>query len=253
MNTPPTEPFAGYPRPAGPPQLRLEMISEAFNVLKRDFGTWVAMALIAFLILVAVNFGLSLPLNLIFGEPGTVGMGAVFGLGGVFGPGQTIVTVIGWVVQFIVGTGLMWAALKQLRGMPIGVNDMFEPMSRFPQLAIAGIVYGLATTVGFILCCLPGFLVSGLLMFTGLLIMDKGMDAMDALRTSFEALKGQAAMAFLFFLTAAFVAAIGFVLCCVGLLFTYPIYVIAIAIAYREFFDRLPTAGMVPPGAVPNP
>ena len=101
---------------------------------------------------------------------------------------------------------------------------------------MGSVLYGLATVLGFGLLVVPGFIVSGVLMFTIPLIADGGLSATDALGQSWHALKHQWLSATVFHVVAGFVSGLGLCLCTVGFLVTAPMYCLSIAVLYRDFF-----------------
>jgi len=100
----------------------------------------------------------------------------------------------------------------------------------------ASILIGIGTQIGAMLCIIPGLILAGLWMLTLPLIVDKKMGVIEAMSASFNALKSDMLTATLFYLVLSLVAAIGALLCGVGALFTYPLFPLAIAIVYRDFF-----------------
>jgi uncharacterized membrane protein len=127
-------------------------------------------------------------------------------------------------------------ACRQLRGQAVGVETLFSVVDVLPQLILGSVLYGLVTFLGFCALVLPGFVVSGVLMFTLPLIVDGGLDAIGALTRSWHALKHQWLVAALFHVTAGFAAWVGLCFCGVGFLFTAPLYCMSIAVLYRDFF-----------------
>jgi uncharacterized membrane protein len=51
-----------------------------------------------------------------------------------------------------------------------------------------------------------------------------------------NALKGDALMAILFYLVVVIMAAAGLLACCIGALVTFPLFILSVAIVYRDFF-----------------
>jgi uncharacterized membrane protein len=90
-------------------------------------------------------------------------------------------------------------------------------------------------------------------MFTSLLIVDRGMDGIAAMRESWVALKGQWAMAGVFVVVVGIVAAIGIIGCGVGVLFTLPIAFRSVALLYRDFYPEgaAPVDPFAPPASPP--
>ena len=95
-------------------------------------------------------------------------------------------------------------------------------------------------------------------MFTIPLIVDKRMGATEAMTLSWNTLKGEAVMATVFYFVIALVAGCGFALCGIGALFTAPLFPLAVALTYRNYFMGpgnpvdAPVTGSYPPPPIPS-
>jgi uncharacterized membrane protein len=146
---------------------------------------------------------------------------------------QLIVTMI--VLGFFLG-GMFRMACKQIRGLPMSVEDLFGIIDVLPNLLLGSVLGGLLSLAASFCLVLPGLVVVGVLMFTIPLIVDGGLPATAAIGQSWNALKGQWLAATVFHMVASIVASLGFACCCVGLLLTAPLYTLSIAVLYRDFF-----------------
>jgi uncharacterized membrane protein len=133
-------------------------------------------------------------------------------------------------------SGMYRMAIKATRNEKINVSDMFSVGDVLPACLLAALIVGLLTGVGFILCILPGIIIGALLMFTYPLIVDRRLGAIEAISQSVNALKGEIVMASLFYLVIGIIVFLGVVACCVGVLVTFPLFVLSIAVVYRDFF-----------------
>lgn len=172
--------------------------------------------------------------------------------------------------------GLYRMALQQRRGEPISVFGLLSAFPQSPPLFIVGgvvpVVIGLGKGVflwtshrvvspnaaiadvnrvewAFTL------LFSGLLMFAPLLVIDANANTWDAIVGSVRLLRGQMLRGVWFYIVASFVGSVGLVVCGVGMLATYPVFLISVALAYPALtppaasmpeFDPAP-AGVWPP------
>ncbi|MFN0084463.1 MAG: zinc-ribbon domain-containing protein [Blastocatellia bacterium] len=139
------------------------------------------------------------------------------------------------------GMAFLWAgfwktALKQVRGEPISVRDMFSGGDVFLRVVGAIIAVGILTLIGAIACILPAFAVMGMLFFTLPILIDKDLDISSAISMSYELTKQNWLMFTLFALVVSILASIGQVACYVGLLVTYPLQFTIVAAAYRDLF-----------------
>jgi hypothetical protein len=212
------------------PLVRFSAIGEAWGLFLERWPLWV----LTVLIVSACYSALSGVVLMAFGVP-VHQKGGPFWIG-LSRPGLAVHFVVSTVVIGLFLGGMFRMACWQLRGRPVGVATLFSVVDVLPQLLLGLVLYALATYAGFCLLVLPGFIVSGVLMFTLPLIVDRGLDATDALGQSWQALKGQWLVAAVFHAVAGFVAWMGVCCCGVGLLLTAPLYCLSIAVLYRDFF-----------------
>jgi hypothetical protein len=259
----------GYPSYNRRPLIRFDAISEALRFLQTDMGTWIVATLIYLLIEGAIT---------------GVFMGSMFvemfaGIGSGKPPknvqpsflSTTVFTLVIAAVSAFLSGGLYRMATKQLRGEPInpgmlfGAGDVYPALLGFTLiLSIAGMLFNLLP--GGVFISLPfTVIIGGLLMFTVPLIADKRMRLGEALGASWGALSSQGLMAILFYFVTSVIAGLGFIACCVGLLFTVPLQILSVSCLYRDFFMEPvgptgpytpPPSGFTPPsdqGAPPPP
>ncbi len=203
-------PGDSYPAPA--PTVRFDVINQAWAMLQQQMGSWVVLTLVAVVIVGVANWIL----------------GKIPGLG----------ALLGTIASAIVAAGLYRAALKHLRGETIAVGDMFGVTDMIGPIIVAAILTTIGTGIAAIFCVIPGLVLGALWMFSQLLIVDKGMDGVEAMRQSFNALRGQWPMATLFMFVVALVGLAGIVACGVGVLITAPLALLSVTILYRDFFPE---------------
>ena len=138
-------------------------------------------------------------------------------------------------VSFVFEVGLLWAALKAVRGIEPEIGDLFSQVPRFVQAALLSILITVATAVGFVLFVIPGFYVALGLMLAPFVFADQGLDAVDSMRASWELMNGHRweGLGLSIAIGAAFAA--GAIACLVGLLVAAPVGVMAAA----AYYDRL--------------
>ncbi len=216
-------PEGSYPAP--PPTVRFDVISQAFQLLQQQMGQWVLLILVY---LVAAGLAI-LVLSFI----------------------PLVGSLLGGVPAMILVGGAYKAALKQMRGGTVAVSDLFDVGDVVGQLIVVGILVGLGTSIAALFCVLPAFVVGGLWMFAVPLVVDRGMDGVAAMRESWNALRREWVMAAVFYLVVGLIAAVGGLLCGIGLLFTLPIVILATTLLYRDFFPEheAPSEPGVPPVA----
>lgn len=250
--TGPSYPSGYTPRP----QIRFDAIGEAWRLFQQQMSTWIVATIVAGIGIAIVGVVMYVLMGaMFFGAAATRGGAAAgFSIMGFF------IGILMFAVYFaaimVFGGGLFRMAIKQVRGEAIAVGDIFTVTDVLPNLLVAAILTGLATAIASLFCVIPGFVVGGLLMLTIPLVVDRRMAAMDAMKASWDALKGDVVMATVFYLVVSIIAQLGAIACYVGLLFTLPLMPLSIAIVYRDFF-LAPTAATTgaydAPGTVPPP
>ncbi len=224
------------------PLLRFGVIGDAWRLYQRRWMTW---SLAMLIVLVAY----SLVGSTLFALFGMRWPGGAGGFRMPPGPGagalHYVSTIV--VVGFFVG-GMIRMANRQVLGQEPRIEDLFSVVDVGVQLLAGSVFYGAATFVGWMLCVFPGFIVSGLLMFMIPLIVIARKPATDALAESWRVLRSQWLTAAVFHLVLSLVSGMGVILCCVGILFTGPLYSLSIAILFHEFFEPMtPAYGKKPP------
>lgn len=212
------------------PLVRLGAIGEAWGLMQERWGTWALTTLVVIL----ANAAVSGVFARVFGVRFAGGVGG-FRWGAPRGATAISLVLSAIITGFFVG-GMFRMACRQVRGQAIRLEDVFSVVDVLGELALGSALYALAVSVASLFCFLPALIVHGLLMFTLPLIVDAGLPAPAAIGGSWNALKGQWLMASVFHLVVSFFSGIGSCLCCVGLLVTAPLYVLSIAVLYRDFF-----------------
>lgn len=171
--------------------------------------------------------------------------------------------------------GFYRMALRQMRGEPIGIGGVFSAFPQALPLAIVtvcitgsvalleGLLLGLlhltglpaagAVSIAGVLVLIPSIVVQGLLMFAPLLILDKNVSAVDAILGSVRLLRGQWLMGVLFYFTVALISGFGILLCGIGVLATYPLFLISVAVGYLALTQPPPAYSAPYPYTAPAP
>jgi len=133
--------------------------------------------------------------------------------------------------------GMMRVSLKALRGQVPEPADGFAGLS---DNAVDHIIMGLLQIVGILACCV-GVYVSQAIFFPGtLLILERNMTWDEAKDVCWKQVKPNWVPWTLFVLVVGLAGASGMILCFVGVFFTAPIAMIALAYAYEKAFGASP-------------
>ncbi len=239
------------------PDINFDHLINGFELAYRQLGVWILVQVLIFVIGFVVNLlvqiiliatsevaGQDSPLIFLLALPGfVVGIGLnAFSTGGSFR-----------------------VACKQARGESIKVSDLFDIGPVYWQLCLgffleaflvillaiaslliwgfaaalfgdgagiaAGIVVGLITFVIFLVGV-------GRLMLVFPLIVEGRQTALRALRLSWRSTGELTLPAIIFHAGAVILSIIGVVLCCFGILFTFPVYYTSIALVYQDLFGK---------------
>lgn len=237
--TPPT--FQGYPRFADngivappPPEIRFRSLGEAWAIVRRDIGTWGTAGLVA----VILSMLIAAPLQTI---------GNIVATGSPVGREFQTMTLFSWWIYIsvniiatmasqLVNVGLQHMALVRIR---TGVTDLANMFTGFRNIfGIIGtqIFVTLLITSGTALLVIPGLYAYAVLILAPLIAADQNVDPVEAIKRSYRAIRGKALPMFFFIVVGGLVSGLGFFACCVGLIFTLPIFHIALALHYHAFF-----------------
>ncbi|MCV7283005.1 hypothetical protein H7J88_25550 [Mycolicibacterium flavescens] len=155
----------------------------------------------------------------------------------VSGPASVAVTILGYIVALVVGGAIQSAyyggMLDVANGRPVSIGTFFRPRN-VANVIIAGVIVGILTSIGFVLCVLPGIAVAIFTMFTVIALLDRNLSPIDAIKTSFDIAKNNFGQVLLTFLVVIVVVAVGALLCGVGLLVAGPLAALIEVYAYRK-------------------
>lgn len=118
-----------------------------------------------------------------------------------------------------VGIGASWLFLRIARGETPDALDLFAPYrGDFVRVILAGAIVGAATMIGVALLVVPGLIVAVRLSWTPYLLLDEPLDAMGAVRASWERTRGHGIAIAGILLLGGLVVALGLALLLVGVI-----------------------------------
>ena len=142
--------------------------------------------------------------------------------------------VVNQIVNAYFQTGLLRIWLGVARGQAPSFGVLFSGFDRFlPMLALT-LLMTLASGLGLVLLIVPGILIYLGLYLAPYYLVDAGMGPIEAMKASWNATRGQKADVFLLVLAGVGLGMLGFVMCLLGILATYPLYAVAAAVAYTR-------------------
>jgi len=215
-----------------PPRVRLDVLSQAWQLVREQMGTWVLATFIA-MIPATILFGIyyAVVIAAVVSDPGR-GQNLPTGLNLAAYPVSFLVMML----QYYFLAGLSHMGLKQLRGEAIAVGDIFTPRAGAGAAILAGLLTGLGVLFGTYACLIPGLLLSGLWMLTAPILANEEISGVDAMKKSFATLKPDMWNALGVMFVLQLVAQVGTFACLIGGLVSYPLLPLSLAILYRDFF-----------------
>jgi len=144
-----------------------------------------------------------------------------------------VFTIIQYVVNTIVAMGLIRISLEFVDKAKPKIRDVFyyKPIVKYILVSLAN---GIIVLVGLILLIIPGIILAIRLQYATYLIVDKNLDPIEALKTSWKITRGHTWNLFFFGLLIGLVNILGALCLLVGLFVTVPLGMIAMASVYRK-------------------
>ena len=127
--------------------------------------------------------------------------------------------------------------IRRIRGEVVQVGDVFAGLNlALLNLTLAGLVKALLTSLGFVLCILPGIYLGVGYVFALPLVIDKKMEFWPAMEVSRRVVHRHWWSTFALVIVLALVALAGLLVCVVGLLVTVPVASAALMYVYEDLF-----------------
>ncbi|MBY4250137.1 hypothetical protein HQO37_21325 [Rhodococcus fascians] len=185
-------------------------IGYAFEKFKQNALVWMGIVLIAAIIQGVLNFVLSsdsIVLSLVF-------------------------SIIVGVVALLIQAALVRGALHEVDGIKPAFGSFFQ-FGNVAAVIIAGILVGIATSIGFVLLIIPGIVITFFTWWTFQFVIDRGDEPIPAIKASAQAIASNGGTLFVLALALVGLNIVGAIPLGLGLLVTIPITIIAGTYAYR--------------------
>lgn len=221
------------------------VVSEAWKLLTQQVGPWVAAMVVMGVVSALVNQVLDTILFGPIGWPMTKFDLTGFGIVSAMARAGTGAVVSALVDAFFVA-GAFSMAIKHIRTGRARIELPFSGGSHYPQMLLLCVLWHLLLTMGMIACILPCFILAGLFFISPLLVLDRGMNAVDALVTSLRVLQRKAIEATLLVVLTVLVALAGVIACGVGVFITLPMIFLVPCLLYRDLLGWSPSGSGAP-------
>lgn len=133
-----------------------------------------------------------------------------------------LIMAYGILVLGPVGYGIKWIFLKAVRNEPFKTYDMFMAFQNIWSVVFASILVSIIVGIGIVLLIVPGIIFACRLAFVPYLVMDQKMEAIEAVKKSWEMTKGYTWTIFGMAVMSFFIAIAGLICLGVGL---FPAYI----------------------------
>ncbi|HET6563078.1 MAG TPA: hypothetical protein VFG72_14485 [Marmoricola sp.] len=220
----------GYPPgPGGPAGPGGYSVGKAFSYAFDKFrANWAPLVLVTLVLLVGAGIVQGLQ-RLVTPAADDDLSGGFFGVALLL---SAIFSALSWAVQLIVQSVIVKGSLDVTRGRRLDLGSATSGID-WGQVIIASLIIGAMTFVGILLCILPGIAVLFFTSYTLYFIIDRGEDAVTAIKSSFTMVKNNLGVLLLFFLASLAAWVVGLCACVVGLLVAIPVVVLAQAYTFR--------------------
>jgi uncharacterized membrane protein len=168
-------------------------------------------------------------------DVGFAGVG-FFGFFATIAVGGLLFAVLGAAIQ----SAYLGGILDIADGKPVEIGTFFKPRN-FVNVLLAGLLVGLAAGIGSF--CIVGSIVVGYFAFyTSIILVDRGIGAIDGIKASFEIAKNNFVPTILTYLCMVGILLVGELACGIGIVVALPVAQLFLAYAYRRI-----TGGQVAP------
>jgi hypothetical protein len=229
------QPPPNYPAPgAGPggtsPYSATDAIGYGFSKFKDNAGAFIVLALLA----VGASIAISIVGSIVSDGASIIAFDSE---GFEFSLVAFLFNLLAQLVGTLFTAAAIRGALDAVEGREVNVGDMFQRWDKV-QVVIAAIIISILSSIGFVLCVLPGVFVVFATWFTSFFIVDRGLDAISALRSSFRFTMDHFGALALLALLCVLCLVAGAIACLVGLLVAYPTVMIASAYSFKRLQDQ---------------
>ncbi len=147
---------------------------------------------------------------------------------------SAIMGIVFFGLRLILDLGIIGIVLNILDGKKTKYVDLFSKYEFFVNYLIGTVLYALMMFLGFVLLIVPGIIVAVRFPFFGYFIVEKKMGPIEALKSSWEATKGNSVKLYLFGFLNAIINIGGLLALVVGILIAFPTTQIAQGYVYKK-------------------
>jgi len=150
-------------------------------------------------------------------------------------PRSSITSLVLFIIGGPIYLGLAHMALNAARDQKVELGMLFSGFKNFVPACLAGILVGIFVSIGTMLCIIPGILVSTIYMFTFFYMANGVNNFWEAMESSRINVMANFLPWLLLLLIAMALNIIGALALLIGMLITFPLTIILIAISFDRF------------------
>jgi uncharacterized membrane protein len=173
------------------------------------------------------------------------GNGFSYSYGAGLGVASILAMLVGYVVLFVAAGAISSAYYSGLldiaNGQPVEMGSFFKPRN-VGSVLIASVIVGIASSIGSLLCILPGLVVAIFTIFTTVSIVERGLAPIDGIKASIDIVKANFVQVLLAWLIFGVIVTVGALACGIGLLVAAPVAALFLVHTYRKL-----TGGQIAP------
>lgn len=153
-----------------------------------------------------------------------------------------VIPVLGTIGSIIINgplaAGYYIVAKKLLNDETTTFGDFFKGFDYFLPLFLVSLVSGIFIVIGFFILLIPGIYLAVAYMFTSLMVIHKDLSFFEAMEASRKLITKKWFMFLLFAILIGLINIVGLILLGIGMLFTIPFTVCAVAVAFDDIINK---------------
>lgn len=134
--------------------------------------------------------------------------------------------------------GFFRAMKKEEEGGKAEIGDLFKGFDDFVPALVAGLLSGIAITIGMMLCFIPGLLIMSLFPCAIYLVAFGEKDGINALKRAWAVIVPNLVMAAVTMFVLGLVSSLGVILCYIGILLTGPIGLCGMYVLAKQLLEE---------------
>jgi len=156
------------------------------------------------------------------------------------GPFYWVFQIVSTIVGIALSGGLSYSALKIVRGEDVPVGTLFSGFPKLVPLVVASLITGIVVAIGFVLLVVPGIVAAFGLSQAILLVMDRGLSGVDAVKASWQMMKGYRLALLVLSIVTMVVVLLSLIPLGLGLIVSVPVVTLASAAFYNRVLAANP-------------